>query len=309
MTSGKQFKRLGQVLNNRLACCLVLCLLLTSPVASASTDTSISATLELPDFVITPKQLQRILWQDFLIEFPSLYTRADHRIFPTGTVVFYDSSRSPFLFLLAEQEISRSHDASTARVTRLTLRSPSEGDLLDVIISDEGQDLPPTSMYELLLGRIPLDLDEPGLSQKSIAISGTRAEEVKLLAAIRTSDTDDRETTLDVVTKGSTRYQVKDIHNGISREVTWFHEPVNSHEHLHTVRATKVKTDWMLIGSEEFYTDDNKTAAGPYQSDFAKFGFGGAITEYKEQLKNAVANAFCVKNCKGKSSKASSGKK
>ena len=65
----------------------------------------------------------------------------------------------------------------------------------------------------------------------------------------------------------------------------------------------------MLLGTEEFYTDDNQTASGPYQSDFAKFGFGGAITEYKEQLKNAVANAFCSKNCKGKSSKTSSGKK
>ena len=86
-------------------------LLLTSTAAPAKSD------FEFSDFVITASKFQRILWREFLIAFPNLYTKKNHRIFNTGTVVFYDSEQRPALLFFANQRMNERKEGTIARIT------------------------------------------------------------------------------------------------------------------------------------------------------------------------------------------------
>lgn len=86
---------------------------------------------------------------------------------------------------------------------------------------------------------------------------------------------------------------IKEIQRNDSREVTWFLDHEESFKGRHTLRVKKVKTDWMLLGSEEFYVDGLERTPARYQSDFAGFGVQDALVFFRKLLKEDIRSAMC----------------
>lgn len=249
--------------------------------------------LALPEFVITAEKFQWILWQEFLIEFPNIYSKASHKIFKTGTVVFYDSDQSPALLFFANQKIQKRADGSVSRITRLNMRSPSGKAFLDILVNDVGKDLKKTPLTQLLMGKLPLDLDESALQEKNITISGEKVGDVEIKFSIRSGKAGEVDIAVHVVSKNRNLYRIKEIQRNDSREVTWFLDHEESFKGHHTLRVKKVKTDWMLLGSEEFYVDGLERTPARYQSDFAGFGVQDALVSFQKLVKEDIRSAMC----------------
>lgn len=254
--------------------------------------------LEFPDFVITSEKFQRILWREFLIEFPNIYSKRCHRIYDSGTVVFHDADGSPTLSFFATQEFEKLKDGLVSRLSRLYMRSPSGQELVDITVNDVGRDLQETLFDELLMGRLPLDLGESALREKSILIAGLEGADVAMEFLIRPGEAGDSATVLSVVADSSNLFRIGEIQNHDSREVSWSIESGKRLKGTHTLRAKKIRTEWMLFGSEEFYVDGREHSPAGYQAHFSEFGVQGLIVDFQEMLKGVVEFAICYPDCK-----------
>jgi|TARA_Y100000310_G_scaffold335905_1_gene419093 hypothetical protein len=264
-------------------------------------STAVCAELQFSDFVITAGKFQRILWREFLIEFPNLYTKKDHRIFPTGTVVFYDSEQSPMLLFFANQRIREREEGLVSRISRLNMRSPSGRRFIDITVSDVGQDLQPTPLEELLMGKLPLDLQESALRQKEIAISGEtgkgqRMNHLTMKFHLGSRQSGRADIMLNVISGDENILSIREIQNGSSREVTWIVDP-SGRRSRHTLRARKVRTDWMHFGSEEYLVDGRERTPAYFQTRFSRYRIEGMIVEYQKYLKSIIQTAICHTGC------------
>ena len=253
-----------------------------------SLDTFADTSPRFSEFVITPGKLQRILWRDFLIVFPNIYAKASHRVYETGTTVFYDAAQAPILFFLATQEAEDLGDGSLRRMTRLDLHSPSGRKVIDVIVRDVGEDLETVPLRELLAGRLPLDLDESGLREKHISISGKDIRDMEMAFLIRSGQNGEEEIQLHVTGGGRNQFGIREIREHDRREIAWFLWK-DAFKERRTLRVKKVKTDWMLFGSEEFYVDEAEVSPANFQAHFS--GAQGFIVKLRTQLKKAVEAA------------------
>ena len=270
-------------------------LLLTSTAAPAKSD------FEFSDFVITASKFQRILWREFLIAFPNLYTKKNHRIFNTGTVVFYDSEQRPALLFFANQRMNERKEGTIARITRLNMRSPSGTQFIDITVSDVGKDLKATPLRSLLMGRLPLDLEESELQEKNISIFGLagkdgRMSHLKMKHLLRTTQSGQVDITLNVVSEERNIFRIREIQNGDSREITWFIEP-SSRGGRHTLQAKKVKTDWMQFGTEEYHVDGRERTPAYFQRRFSRYRVQNMIIQYQRYLKRIIESAICHSGC------------
>lgn len=257
-------------------------------------------TLEFPEFVITVDKFQTLLWREFLIAFPNIYAKKCYKIYNPGSVVFHDADQQPTLSFFADQEIKAHEDGITSRVTRLNMRSSTGQAFMDIIVRDVGRGLKKTPMTQLLMGRLPLDLDESALREKNISISGGKLARMKIRCLIQAEDAANADITFNVVSGNHNLFRISEIRRDDSRELTWFLDRVKNFKGRHTLRAKKVKTHWMLVGSEEFYVDGRERTPGGFQSDFSKFGIQNLIVSFQEQMKGVIDSAICYPDCKDK---------
>jgi len=250
---------------------------------------------DLCEFVITPTKFQRIFWRDFLIEFPNLYTKAEHRAYRTGTVVFLDGDTRPALNLFAYQNIGSEEDGSLSRITRLSLRTIEGSNLIDIIINDQGSNLGKSpTMRDLLKGRLPLDLHEPGLREKYISVTGAKIGNMEMRYSIKDAESKDRKILLSFVRNARKRFGIEDIQNTVSREVTWSVSSAWSKK-TSTLRAYREKADGMFFGEESYFLSDRECTPAKYQEIFGNLQRG--IIYYKSLLTKAIDTAFCYPNC------------
>lgn len=279
------------MISDKLPRILAVGLLLFTPFAAFG-----KSELHFAEFVITAKKFQRILWQEFLIEFPNIYAKKTHRIFKTGTVVFFDSEQSPSLLLFANQEMSAQKEGLISRITRLNIRSTSGREFLDIVVTDVGKNLKKTPLEKLLLGKLPLDVEEPGLQEKQVSIAGDKLGQVKFSLLIRSGQAGEVVSIFNLVSQGRNLYRLRDIRQRDSREITWFVHP-QSWRDSHTLTARKVKTDWMLFGSETFHVDGRERTPAAFQRRFSSYGIQRLILNYQKQLKSVVQSAGCYPDC------------
>lgn len=279
------------MISDKLPRILAVGLLLFTPFAAFG-----KSELHFAEFVITAKKFQRILWQEFLIEFPNIYAKKTHRIFKTGTVVFFDSQHSPSLLLFVNQEMSTQKEGLISRITRLNMRSASGREFLDIVVSDVGKNLKKTPLEKLLLGKLPLDVEESGLQEKQVSIAGDKLGQVNFSSLIRSGQAGEVVSIFNLVSQGRNLYRLRDIRQRDSREITWFVHP-QSWRDSHTLTARKVKTDWMLFGSETFYVDGRERTPATFQRRFSSYGIQRLILSYQKQLKSVVQSAGCYPDC------------
>lgn len=265
--------------------------LLTPSGASATPELVFSA------FVITAEKFQTILWREFLIEFPNIYAKRNHRIFKTGTVVFYDSDQSPTLLFFANQKIKKRKDGLVSRITRLNMRSPSGREFIDILVSDVGKDLEKTPLAQLLMGELPLDLEESMLQEKNVSVSSEETGDVEMRFLIRSEQAGEADIILNVVRENRNLFRIGETRKNNSREVTWFLDSEKAFNSSHTLRVKKIKTDWMLFGSEEFYLDGLESTPDAFQSNFSEFGVQRLIVDFQKQMKEAIESAICHPDC------------
>ena len=253
---------------------------------------------EVCEFVITPKKFQRIFWQDFLIEFPNIYSRADHRAYQTGTVVFLDGDARPALNLFARQKIDETDDGMLSRTTRLSLRTTDGSNLIDIIINDLGVDIAKRSvMQELLTGRLPLSLIEPGLREKNISVSGERIGHMKLKYSIKGEESKDKQVLLSFIRNARKRFSIQEIQSAGSRDVTWSVNSSKGSKKSTSLRASRSKSDWMLFGEERYSLGDRDCTPARYQEVFGSLQ--RSIVYYRGLLNRAIDTAFCYPDCDG----------
>jgi len=257
----------------------IVIFLLTPPGAFAGPG------ITLPEFVITPEKLQRFLWRDFLIEFPNTYTTANHRILKTGTVVFYGSDHGPTHPSFANQKIITRADGLVSRTTRLKTRSSSGNALVDIVVHDVGEDLKETPLAQLLMGKLPLDLEESTLQEKKIAFSDDEGTYLNINTRIRPGQAGEVAIILSLLRKGRSLFRIEEIRKGDSRGVTWFLDDEETFGGRHTLRATKVKTDWMLFGSEYYNNKGREITSAAFQSSFSDLGVQRLLIGIQEQMK------------------------
>lgn len=253
--------------------------------------------LVFSESVITAETFQRIFWREFLIEFPNIYAKANHRIFKAGTVIFYDSDQIPTLLLFANQEIRQREDGLASRVTRLNMRSPSGKTFLGIMVSDVGEDLGKTPLEQLLIGKLPLDLYESKLRGKNIVISGKWGADVRLEFQIRSAKAGESAAILRVVTENRSLFRIEEIRKDDSRDVTWFLDDRKVFEGSRTLRARRTRTDWMLFGSEEYYMNGLEITPGAFQIAFSESDVQSLIVGFPEQMQEAIESAFCREDC------------
>jgi len=282
------------VISDRRLHILLICIILILPASVHG-----KSGLDFSEFVITADKFQRYLWREFLVEFPNIYTKRSYRVFKAGTVVFLDTDQAPTLSFFANQKTRMQKDGLVSRTSRLNMRSPSGDEFIDIIISDLGRDLQKTPLAQLLTGRAPLGLGEPGLQEKTVSISGREAGDVEMRFLIRPGRTGGTDIILNVVSENRNVFRIGENRNGESREVTWFLEDEKSFKGQHTLTAKKTKTDWMLFGSEEFYVDGVERTPAEFQRDFSDFGVQDHIIKFQEQMKELIASAMCYPDCDG----------
>ena len=105
---------------------------------------------------------------------------------------------------------------------------------------------------------------------------------------------------VDVASKNRNLFRITEIRKNDSREVTWFLDDEETFSGNHTLSVRKVKTDWMLFGSEEYHVDGLESTPAAYQRDFSQFGVQRLITDYQQQLKQALVTATCRSDCSNK---------
>jgi len=254
-----------------------------------SLDTFANSSPRFSEFVITPSKFQRILWRDFLIEFPNIYSKANHRTYETGTTVFSHGGQVPILFFQSTQGTEALKDGSVRRITRLNLHSPSGGKILDLIVRDTGETLETIPTRELMSGRLPLDLDESGLREKHISVSGEKIGAMEMTFLIASGRIGEEEVRLHVASGGRNQFGIREIQKRDRREVTWFLWEDAFKEHR-TLKVEKLKTDWMLFGSEEFSVDSREITPAEFQERF--YAVERFIVKRRDQLKEAVEKAI-----------------
>lgn len=254
--------------------------------------------LDFPDFVITTEKFQSLVWRDFLIEFPGIYSKRNHRVFKSGTVDFHGSDQRPVLALFADQRMEVRPDGLIVRITRLGMRSISGTVLFDIVIVDTGSKLGEHSLDRLLTGDLPLDLTEPTLRQKTITVSGERTDDIR----IRFRNTPGRSggiaRTVDVMWRGIHRFAIREALRDDSREVSWTLGRGGKSEGGLTLLALKTRIEGMTFGSEAYRSDGHDTTPEIYQRLFSRSGIQGYITGFQKTMVETVRSVGCYPECR-----------
>jgi hypothetical protein len=260
------------------------------------------ASLTFPDDIITAEKLQYLLWRDFQIEFPSIFTKRNYRVLETGTVVFQDSEQRPEFLLIANQEISSRPDGSAVRSIRLCMRAVDGRAIFDIAITDIGDRLERIAMEKLIAGGLPLALPEPGKWEKRILVSGEGINQIKLTCVSSPDVAESHVLTYDIVSKDNPVAHIREIHRTDSREVSWFLD--NSKQRNGNPRTYRMLTvarsrsEGMRFGRQTYRLDEREVAAETYQRFFAESGPQALIVYLQERLVEAVRSIGCFPKCK-----------